>query len=187
MNKLDSYYNLNIDVSSALSKDWNFPSTVEGKTMWNFFAGHIFDSEWLSYTKSLGINIVDAMVFFRKPNSYHSVAHIDQVGSTHAINWVFGGESTCMVWYDLPNFIGDKVTTSAGTGGKIWDRNSLTETARVSIGKSPVLVRVDIPHVVDMQDSISNRWCISARQKHPHVTWEDSVENLKSNNVIIFD
>lgn len=187
MDNISCYYNLDIDITSALNKNWTFPTNHESISdpIWIYSAETIFDPVFLKYTKCLGVPIISSTIFLRKPGSYHSFAHVDYPKNlSSAINWTINGIDSHMIWYELPNGQGSFKTNSAGRQGQIWNRETLTEISRYSILESPVLVRINIPHLVDMPKIGNLRWCISARLDFPDISWEEVVDNLLSRNII---
>ena len=188
---LKSWYNLNIDVSNSINKDWVF----ENNRYITFpKPDQIFDSNWLAYMKSLHLPINHAVVFYRIKNDDNlGDAHIDLDHKGESIlcglNWVYGGKGSKMIWYDLPdNFsIKDNIRSNEPGGkGGLFCSIPVTDSIKIDervIDKSPVLVRVDMPHRVEMGSE--PRWCVSARiTTLPQDNWEDLIKYLLSKNLI---
>jgi len=184
MSELNCYYPVKVDISSALRDDWRFPNDYNPNRIWMFNSNDIFNSDWLDYTTSIGLPIAHAMVFNRQPGSHRFTAHVDSENLNNALNWVYGGEESSMVWYDLPNDLGLSGITSAGTPFSQWPKNQLKYLTKTNINTSPTLVRVDIPHVVEMPVTGSERWCISVRLNLFLPTWEDTVNYYTSKNLL---
>jgi hypothetical protein len=98
-----SWYNLNIDISNALHKDWVFPDLEKSHV---FFATteKLFNLEWVSYMESLGIFLGNRhLIFFKKSSMQENTAHVDLGSENYAIpfalNWAIGGNGSKMYWY----------------------------------------------------------------------------------------
>ena len=187
---LKSWFNLNIDVSNSLNKDWVFETN-----RYITFAKpyEIFNSNWLEYMESLHLSIEKVIVFYRKKNddSFEN-AHIDlgNRGETllFALNWVYGGKGSKMIWYDFPdNFsIAGNIRSNEPRGkGGLYCAVPITDSLKIDehvIDTSPVLVRVGIPHRVEIGSE--PRWCVSVRVTLPQNNWEDLIKDLQSKNLI---
>ena len=189
------YYRLNIDVSNALKPDWKHQCgtfDVTGKYgVWQPPSNLIFNQEWLDYMKSIGLPIVNAMIFYRGSYAHTVDAHIDvstaQPFRTHnfGINWCVGGKGSEMLWYELPPNAEQKVTyTRAKTPYVSWPLKELTEVERCHIGKQVTLVKTGLPHAIVMGEE--PRWCFSARTFIPNdIPWQEVVELMRSKNILI--
>jgi hypothetical protein len=81
-----------------------------------------------------------------------------------------------MTWYDMPTTEGVSTKRTETDQNKEWLLEELTEVDRCCIGQTPVLVRTDLPHTVDMGSN--ERWLVSARFLW-HWSWDDYVKTLK--------
>jgi len=195
-----SWYNLNIDISNALRKDWQFPKLDSNWTGLSKFS-EIFDLEWLAYMESAGLYVGNTHpIFFKQKNIKETKAHIDlrpdNSIATFGLNWVIGGKDSKMCWYKekTPNS-GIRVKNSIGTEEHKslsimqWDIKDLIEIDSCAITSSMVLVRVDIPHAVFVEDQ--DRWAISvrlatAREKNLGLkSWEEIIDYLNNKNLLI--
>lgn len=189
------WYELKIDTSNALRKDWAWDVSELVNNMNVKVVDHsIFNIEWLDYMESIGIPIYRAVLFYRYPsdNTRH-YAHIDinkTVTGTvpWAINWVIGGENSKMVWYNFPKDYYDLSKdncverTMANTPYVSWKINDLTEIEQREIKNVSTLVRTDIPHSITMGEV--PRWCISIKRSLSY-TWEELIVHLRSKNLLI--
>jgi hypothetical protein len=180
------WYELNIDVTDAVRKDFDINELLIGNTepirLWDFIGEkktELFTSEWLHYMDSIGVPIAGALIFWRQANYQHPTAHIDVApnnysGLSAAINWCVGEDKAQMVWYELPDVIGDSNQTPVESNYQEWNISELVELERKIIGNVPKLVRVDVPHNVVMGDV--PRFLITARTMEVFQDW-DGVKN----------
>jgi hypothetical protein len=185
------WYSLDIDISNALRKDWewNIPesSTLDVKTE-NI---QIFNQDWLDYMRSIGIPVVRAMLFYRNSMSTQKNAHVDLSGPdsngnisyvNYSMNWVLRGKASEMIWYNLPGENVNVKYSMANTPYIQWPVSTLEEIERVNIQNSLTLIRTDIPHSIQVQ--AEPRWCISARSAS-WFTWQQAVDHFRSKNLLI--
>jgi hypothetical protein len=188
------WYQLNLNVENAISKDWKFPKNDGfwgGIGVWAFKQDIIFNSDWVQYMSEIALPIKSSVVFYRKPNLVDDKAHVDLLGEVGedakttylGFNWVFGGKGSEMIWYDLPLGERNIQLTPAGNKFLSWQISDLVEVDRCSIRNVPTLVRIDYPHSIKVGDE--ERWCISARTSLDNLTWDEAVEHLKTKNIII--
>lgn len=188
------WYQLNLNVENAISKDWKFPETNGfwgGIGIWSFKQDVIFNSDWVQYMSDIALPIKSSVVFYREPNLVDDEAHVDLLGEIGegekktylGFNWVFGGKGSEMIWYDLPPGEQKIQLTPAGNKFLCWKISDLVEIDRCSIQNIPTLVRIDYPHCISVGGEA--RWCISARTGLHDLTWDEAVEHLKTKNIII--
>ena len=185
------WYSVNIDVSNALRKDYVFPTPTGAYGIWQPPALTIFSKEWLDYTASVGLSVVNAMLFYRGPHASTKDAHIDITTAkplsitNFAINWCIGGKGSTMAWYEpKPVTNEDMQYTMAGTAYVTWPIASLKEIERVSIESQLTLVKTGIPHSIFMQED--PRWTISARTLlKDNKPWDEIVKHLRSKNLLV--
>jgi len=189
------WYRLNLNIENAISKDWQFPDPRQFSGyvgVWSFKADKIFETDWVKYMNDVALPINRSVVFYREANLVDTEAHVDLVSevgaptqSTHfGFNLVFGGAGSEMIWYDLPP--GEKNIKLVPGNNKIlsWPIKDLVEIDRCSImPNEPTLVRTDYPHSLSVGNE--SRWCISARTSIHDLTWDEAVEHLKTQNIII--
>jgi len=189
------WYELKIDTSNALKKDWIWDvSELNNSMNIQVVDSSIFNTEWLDYMESIEIPIYRAVLFYRYPSdSVKTYAHID-INKTitgtvpWAINWVIEGDDSKMVWYNFPKDHYDLSKsdcierTMANTPYVSWKINDLTEIEQREIKNVSTLVRTDIPHSITMGKV--PRWCISIKRSLPY-TWEELIIHLKSKNLLI--
>jgi hypothetical protein len=190
--KHNCWYTLDIDISNALRKDWewNIPesSTLDVKIE----NTRIFNQDWLDYMQSIGIPVVRAMLFYRNSMCIQKNAHVDLRGPdsngnisyiNYAMNWVLGGKDSEMIWYNLPDKNIDVKYSMANTPYIQWPISTLEEIERVNIQNSLTLIRTDIPHSIQVQSE--PRWCISARSDISGYSWQQAVDHFRSKNLLI--
>lgn len=185
------WYNLNIDTSKAIKKDWQFPDPrLNAYGIWQLWAHEVFDQDWLNYTADLGLDFGSLMLFYRGPWMSTKGAHIDiatvepfKIG-TYGLNWIFGGEGSEMLWYDLPEGNIDILYTPAGTAYTYWPIHQLTKIDRYAINSVPTLVKVGNPHSITMGPN--ERWCISARPRLiRNMEWDEVVSHMKELGLLV--
>jgi len=162
---------LKIDLKDYLLSDPYRPGEhaiymPEAGGIWTLQPNTIFSKDWLEYTvNEYGVKVDLAQIFMRKPYYQHPGAHvdIDQEDNLYGggLNWTLDPDDAEMVWYDTPEQDPVYTQRSHTDRNKEWRLESLTECARCTIGKTPTLVRTDIPHTVDMNSN--ERWLISVR------------------------
>lgn len=192
-----SWYNLNIDISNALHKDWVFPDLEKSHV---FFATteKLFNLEWVSYMESLGIFLGNRhLIFFKKSSMQENTAHVDLGSENYAIpfalNWAIGGNGSKMYWYkEKTKGTEIKKQNIWGTPEHkklitiFWKLSDLEKIDVCELKSSLVLVRVDIPHNVLLGDE--DRWSISVRLNYHKLdihTWENAVNFLTNKNLLI--
>lgn len=188
---INCWYNLKIDTTNAIRKDWNFIPPGRPLSVKFVTAPELFNQEWLSYMQSLGLSVVSALVFYRGANANAPTAHVDltNIGKVRpcsfGINWTLGGAGSEMVWYDMPKTGHEVKYTEANNPFMDWPFTDLTEIDRTAIGSNnATLVRVGYPHTIEMKDD--PRWCISARTLiREDLPWPQIVEKLRSKNLLV--
>jgi hypothetical protein len=189
MNKNHCWYNLDIDISTALSDSWQWESSQHKNNMRKYKADEIFSNSWLDTMKTIDIPIIGSLVHYKSKWHSSMEAHVDTYngvgGAAFGINWVIGGQGSEMVWYELPDekYRGIGKMTPANTPYMAWRTGMLREIDRCEIKSNAVLVRVDRPHaiVVKNQDRLS----ISARTNMKLMIWEDIVNYLHEKNLLV--
>lgn len=185
------WYNLNINIKNCFNPTFKFPTVTGRYGVWHVNAINVFNTEWLTYMKSLGLPIYSVMIFYRDSYAHTAQAHID-IGKVEpfevtnfGINWCYGGDQSQMVWYKTPTNIVDKVQhTLAHTPYAAWDIPSLSEIERVHLGEEVSIVRTGIPHSITMGEE--PRWAFSARcSLVDNLEWEDVLQVLRNKNLLI--
>lgn len=193
MDNLKNWYALDVDISNAINPAFNFENFLtqaqaqdsQPAYVWRFpeeKLTELFSLNWLEYMKSIDLEILSTLFFYRSPYYQHPTSHIDvpytSTGQLSlALNWIVGPDNSHMVWHKLPNAKGDNLYTTADTRYEEWPMEDLEEIERYTIGNRCTLVRVDIPHNIIM--SSLPRWSISARTKYRPGNWENSVARVK--------
>jgi hypothetical protein len=188
MNKDHCWYNLNIDVSTAIDSNWQWQSTGHKNNMRNYKADEMFSDWWLDKMSSINIPITGSLVHHKPKFFSSSEAHVDTYkgvgGAVFGINWVIGGRNSEMIWYEIPDDIyrgADKITP-ANTPYVAWPISELKEIDRCVIGSQAVLVRVDRPHAIVVRDQ--DRLSISARTNMKFLSWNGVVNYLNKKNLL---
>jgi hypothetical protein len=175
--------------------------------IWNIPPEKIISTEWLAYMKLKGVDIESCMIFYRGPKLVRNTAHIDISWddpiyvTQFAFNIVLGDDDSDMVWYnqeDNPiNIVHSRngiiqqennpiklKHTQAGTAYADWPISELKEVDRCKIGNSMTLVKVDVPHTIEMGDS--PRWCLSIRtvEDFNYNSWEENIEFFRSKGLL---
>jgi hypothetical protein len=189
-----NWYILNIDIKNAVNLDFKFEELAQNSTnlnkqhwdMWTYrydSLTQIFTNDWLEYMRSINLEISSALLFYRLPKVHQFEAHIDMpmisgAGLSCPINWVIGKDTSSMVWYNLPeqyNYSNVELTPSNNKYVS-FPISELIEIERHVIGNTPTLVRVDIPHMICLDEY--PRWAISARTKVKFDSWENTLKYM---------
>ena len=181
------WYELDIDTSTAFKQGYTLPA-VNGKdvSVLQVPTDDIFDPTWIGHLSAGGIDITDALLFWRPSWFTNEHAHIDGVVNQSAVtglNWVIGGKDSEMSWYHIPPGPTFVEYTKAGTAFSSWLISDLVERDRRRIQERMTLVRVDVPHAIFVKEE--PRWCISLRTNHPGLTWEDRVSFMREKGLIL--
>jgi hypothetical protein len=184
-------------VGDAISSGWGFPK-IEIETMIIFPDIVPINPIWYHYMlDTWGLRVWHTILFYRPAHYIDDHGHVDldiedktKLLDAIVINWVWGGQRSEMVWYEMPDrpspikqyehsSIGDVVYQG-------WPIPELKECDRANIGRIPTLTRVDLPHNVDMHQQ--PRWGLSIRF-HPlgHTSWADTVQDFQARGWINSD
>ena len=188
MSDNNCWYKLKISVENALKPDWKLPTTEEPLLTWQYQATDMFNTNWISTMRDIGLEPISGLVFYRNYTGLETCAHIDGNGADRkpvfALNWVIGGANSTLIWYKLPDYDASPRFTKIQTPYQAWLRKDLEEIDRVHIGSHLTLVRIDKPHAVEM--GTEPRWCISVRTKLPEPSsWEEILEILREKQLLI--
>ncbi len=207
----NNWHILNIDISNALRSDFKIEDFLIGAEfvkknhcgVWGYNGNELtkmFTIEWLTYMKSMDLEVVSVLVFYRDAHLAYPEGHIDYIfGQEHpyvAINWVLGNDDSEMIWYKTPADVTDKPrkNTESNQGHEYvaWPLTELVEVERHRIGNIPTIVRVDVPHNIIVYDSA--RWSVSVRcrsqqlEKTNMYDWNAIVDKMRdyidNNNTI---
>jgi hypothetical protein len=201
MNNEHCWYNLNLDVSNAIRPGFDMgDQTWTVKRIMNI--SDMFTADWLEYMSDLGMPITATMMFQRQVNTVQSSAHVDVMISdkqtpesllkqtpicrNFAINWVIGGRDSEMKWYNLPGIPNDGSTVQfnlANTPYMNWPITELTEIDRCCIQSQPTMVRVDMPHAIEVKDE--PRIAISVRTNGLPNDWQIAINYLRDKQLLI--
>jgi len=190
-----SYHNLNFGISNALKQSFieerlgklvieqYFPSTLT----------KVFNPDWLSYFINNVSDIHHVMIFSRPKFQSTGIAHIDlkkdQQPVWFGFNWVVQGKDSEMCWYEIPKDYSPKQDmkfTKANTPYVSINTNTVEEIDRSFIGSTPMIVRTDIPHSIEVKDD--PRLAISIRpvmSLNPHLSWDKCVSFYKEKKLIL--
>lgn len=179
-----------IHLSSSLSlEEWGMASYNSTQLT------DVFTYNWLQYMKSIGLEVSHVLVFRRAAGYIHPSAHIDLAFTKDghpgksfgfAVNYCIGNDSGEMVWYRASEDIdySEYEFTHADTPYIAIPLHKLTEISRHRIGNKLTLVRVDIPHNIEV-DNINPRVCLSIRLRTDNMggttpTWDELTNYLKN-------
>ena len=187
----NSWYNIKIDTSNPFNDNWKFPDVpITGDGIWSIHARDVFSQEWLSYVSSLGLDLVDTLIFYRGPYRSTRRAHLDLysgnpfVINNFAINWVIDGIGSEMIWYKMPSEKFEVMLTPANTPYVHWERSELEIIDKCAIRTQMTLVNVGIPHSINVAEQ--GRWCISVRTSdEDDLPWDQIVEKMRERNLLI--
>jgi hypothetical protein len=192
---VSNWHTLDINIDNAIQPNFNFDQLISTSDhlvnfnwdMWSYRYEQLpifFREEWLDYMRSINLEISSVLLFYRQEFCNISEAHIDMPfnkgGELNcSINWVVGTDTGDMVWYDTVNEINlDKYQSTPANNKYItFPINELVEVDRHRIGSIPTLVRVDVPHTVQMNEL--PRWAVSARTKFKTNSWNSVLDYMK--------
>lgn len=192
MKILKPWYTIDIDVSQALQNSLNLQSLltqakknqVQNMHFW-FFTGNqlstILNQTWIDRMQSMSMPVKGLAIFYRRPGYIHPTAHIDLPAGNKgklgvALNWCVGPDDAEMIWYNMPKDTGNS-DQIGGQNFMEWPLEILEPISQRVIGNQCTLVRIDIPHNIEMHTH--PRWLFSVRLDANVVqcdTWEDQVK-----------
>jgi hypothetical protein len=187
------WYNLDIDVYNALNPSFKWPvhsPNQQHLECWGYHPTEILNSNWINYTRSLGLEWGFIHIFWKRSYLVHDSAHLDVHTGDESKSWPFAlnwtiqdSDKSTMLWYELPEVNYSVKYSSANTPYAEWKTVNLKEMDRHHVGNNMTLVRTNVPHEVNTGPS--DRWCISARLKDSlNVSWDQAVEFFKSKNLL---
>jgi hypothetical protein len=96
----------------------------------------------------------------------------------YGLNWVYNtDDDSDMIWYESPKENVPVTTTEYGTAQVDIDTSTLAEVGRVCIGNQLTLVRVDIPHNIQVRSNA--RFVISLRCRFDdYMSWNEVVSSF---------
>lgn len=178
------WYQLKLMTRDVIRKDFKFDPKFIGLTRISN-PDIIFTDQWLDYMKNINLEIYSVIVFNKLANTKQHHAHDDGVSRVSAINWLLTGHDSQMIWYDRPetkiSFQHNNVKFRRTY--QTYSINELTEIDRCSNFDLPIIARVDLPHSVNVGITES-RLAVSVRTKNNY-NWVDTIDNLRSNNLLI--
>ena len=189
------WYTVKIDVANALNPSFVLPIKSSQAQLWKYPSQSVFNSDWLSYTESLGLKFIVGLLFYKKEHNNPIIAHLDFQGNISNItnqpavvnfgfNWVFsGGNGSKMIWYEMP----EEKTEIKWTPRKLpymeWPSSRLKFIEEHAVTDKLTLVKTGIPHAI--HSITGERWCMSARIDMPEVTsWDHIVDYLDKRNLL---
>jgi hypothetical protein len=193
------WHKLNIDISNAIRKDFDYNKLREESffkdapaALYRFIdysenTHEFFNKEWLEYMRAQGIPVIGGVLFYRRAG-YLDYPHIDlsynKTPGEFALNWVItDNDDSKMTWYNAENLApyGKDIQYNNDPSGN-WanltrftiDNYKQYETHECTLGKTLTLVDVATPHNIVM--GLNDRWCISVRCNLRVVSnWQDTV------------
>lgn len=183
------WYNLVINpLLPIFDKGWKLPHVDSNiPFVKRYVSAQIFSHEFLTYFNNVNLPINSALIFYKPAFYKNTEAHIDLINESTAaicaINWLFSGENSEMVWYNTPTSNVELKKTEAKTNYISWPVNVLEAVDKCEITKNKMtLVRVDIPHSINVDNEA--RWSISIRCKTNFKSWDDAVEYFENQKLI---
>jgi hypothetical protein len=197
-----NWYQLNINIDNAVRKDFDINKLIsesgqqnpKSVLMWAWEkheVNKIVTDEWIEYMSSLGLDIYLIKIFYRRPYTTDLGGHIDDTDYKGekmdvAVNWIIGQDDSQMIWYDINNdAVGLDRLTPVNDRYQLFKFEELTEIERHTIGNTPTLVRVNVPHSIEL-NSDTPRISISVRledRKLPnneYKKWDQIVKQFRN-------
>lgn len=191
MNK--NWYQLNISIDHAVKSNFDYYSLIKDSDFlaaYDWIQYHIgedqltnvFNVDWLSYMKDLDLEVKYAYMFYRRPlrPGLDPNVHVDGYQDNPLsipINWVITPDNNDMVWYELkPDARGVSLLGSIGREHTVWSLEEVIEIDRHCLGNVPTLVRIDMPHSIDIR---SPRCSLSVRTVKKTLGWDQTVDLMK--------
>lgn len=183
------WYDLNIDTQNVFRNDFIIPKhggpASTAKILYFYKAHEVFNQEWLSNLKKMGVpEIVMVVLFYTPTTSTEDFAHVDWLPDnskqvTYGINITTGKNDGDMIWYDHPQEEPTKSEDSPYNNKFSWYKLSgLTSIDRCSIDDTRwTLVNTQQPHHV-VTGSV-DRWCISLRFDDCTIPWQEVLAKYK--------
>ena len=191
------YYDLNIDINTAVKRDFDYESFVDRTGNFNLRVfnyddvKNIFNESWIDYMHDLGFMVTYGIIFARDPRfDDWQHAHIDTIPDYsviteddsprpvvhYGVNWTLSPHDDAeMIWYQNNT----EVTDTTISGGKT-NANNFTETHRHVIRSTPTLVNTGVFHSV--VGGSKDRYAISLRSVLPGASafcdWQTAVEHF---------
>lgn len=197
-----SWYRLDIDITSALNKNFRFPlihnavppaATWDGPATGSYILRprpeELLNTEWLETVKSkFNYTLNDVVAFYTPASARYPYAHVDvdlenDSCAIYGLNFLPFYDTRDMVWYDNEK-LKDRKIRQQSPAGTYYDNYPIVDEFlidRCRIGKQLTLVRTDIPHRIDdAGHGQAPRLAISLRPGIPAIkTWEDAVEYFR--------
>ena len=174
-----NWHELNLPFDNPLNPRFTLPDTngiTEPWTIWLPDIDTFLSTELKAWFKTINCMPHFAHLFYGLPGAECKI-HTDGIKNPvpAAINWVFTGKQSDMIWYDKLEEGNVEYVVGSKREHIFWHEHQVTEIDRHRI-KRPCLVRTDIPHKVVNYDMIP-RWCISVRF-WPGQSWPKTVAML---------
>jgi hypothetical protein len=142
-----------------------FPPLREGFDIKQFDKSHVIISidemhpEMKELLYSLGITVTLIELFHREPGNTGSIHTDYKPGDFTKINWVYGGENSRMLWYNVKDPSTDKnvSNTIASTNYIEYSLSEVTLAHTIKLTGS-ALVQVGVPHLV--VNPKEHRYCL---------------------------
>lgn len=191
---LKCWYETKIDINQAIRNDWKYPSdNLIDFRLWRYEASNVFNTVWLKYMSDIGLPVAKLILFYRTPQSIDKTAHVDLRIAKNAtvfptwlfaLNWVVGGNDSEMSWFDEPVDIQKPVSwTENSLPYRSWPLRELSIIDKKSIQSTLTLVRTDVPH--NIRTGNTPRWGFSIRSPYKETSWNEIVDRLARNNLLL--
>lgn len=178
----DFYLPINLSINDAFCQEFQWP-TIEDcnkrKLIYFNDLRTIFSDKWINSCHLAGINIKNAMMFYKPANHIPDYAHVDVVNQdltgsvVCALNWTIGGGDSKMKWYSTKNDTREIINSMPGVPSANYNFSNLTEIHNHTLCESMTLVRTNIPHAIWTGNE--SRWCISVRLPYGQLkSWEEA-------------
>lgn len=208
MDNLHPFYTLDINTDTALIPTADiqnlqtiYPDQLNQDStygVWILYNGKddfskFFNLSWIEQVeKSLCIDILGAVIFYRGANFQNVIAHIDidpepEYQAVYGLNWVaHGSEHSTMNWFELPTDYKTSdqpmLYTPAKSPWQSWPVETLIKTHSTNIGNQLTLVQTNVPHSINTGPI--DRWGISLRARDINIVkWSDAVDHFSSHIV----
>lgn len=182
------WYNTTISTAGALRSNLTLPLLTKA-TLLELELTDIISDSWLNYTKSLGFEFTQALVFFKPANYKNVLAHTDMYSPTEigevAFNFTILGGSSEMCWYETPvDYNGILLCSTPNSPYLAYEINKLTLIEKAVIPKKTLaIVNTFLPHSINVFET--SRWSVSLRGDNQIASWKDTISYARDKGVLI--
>ena len=140
---------------------------------------NMVNKEIHDFFNSLNLDVLGGRYFYCMPNQTYNL-HVDNISITGwtRINWIYGGEGSEMIWYDLkPGKSPTVYKNTLGVDVHGYDINDCDEICRSSLS-SVALVNVSIIHTLKNQNVPRRCYSINVSSKgtSDRLKWDNATE-----------